>query len=262
LKEHGFYSYADDNYISKWVNNFKLKDGKYIGWIEGVTRNDFQSQQGICIINRKDQIAVPRGIAIYDKNIMQVCVCFAVRHCIEATWINDRDQFLLPKDDWKRDTEFQNDCLAFTLFHGQNRISVMEGTNHWIPFTEKQVDAKEKYDSSFMSDLISGKLKIEDLFTEQRQDHKSALTFSMQAKAVFDTGLRLWQYYHKQKDSNPNASFYDIRSHFQGRGESGKMNLRSVDAIYTELISELRDNIKILAQKIEPKVYEYGFLKE
>jgi uncharacterized lipoprotein YmbA len=40
------------------------------------------------------------------------------------------------------------------------------------------------------------------------------------------------------------------------------MNAKSADERYTALIKALRDALKILAEKIEPKVYEYGFLKE
>jgi hypothetical protein len=40
------------------------------------------------------------------------------------------------------------------------------------------------------------------------------------------------------------------------------MNTKSADAKYNELIGALRDSMKILAKKIEPKVYEYGFLME
>ena len=38
------------------------------------------------------------------------------------------------------------------------------------------------------------------------------------------------------------------------------MNAGSDDARYNELITALRQNLKRLAAKIEPKVYEYGFL--
>jgi hypothetical protein len=58
-----------------------------------------------------------------------------------------------------------------------------------------------------------------------------------------------------------NASLYDIREHFQGRNEKGKMNNTSTDQKYNELIENLRLALKILTQKIEPKVYEYEFLK-
>ena len=40
------------------------------------------------------------------------------------------------------------------------------------------------------------------------------------------------------------------------------MKTDSDDATYTRLIQNLRDRLKTLAAKIEPKVYEYGFLKK
>ena len=40
------------------------------------------------------------------------------------------------------------------------------------------------------------------------------------------------------------------------------MNATSTNKTYNELIGNLRTELKILAKKIEPKVYEYGFLKE
>ncbi|MCL1966382.1 MAG: hypothetical protein FWF67_00700, partial [Fibromonadales bacterium] len=90
---------------------------------------------------------------------------------------------------------------------------------------------------------------------------KTALKFSKTAKNVFKAGLELWKYYHAQPKCNVNASLYDIREHFQGRNAQGKMNNKSDDDKYNELIGDLRSALKELAQKIEPKVYEYGFLK-
>ena len=45
--------------------------------------------------------------------------------------------------------------------------------------------------------------------------------------------------------------------------KNGKTQMKSDsdDKIYTELLHNLRDKLKILASKIEPKIYEYGFLK-
>ncbi|MCL2118798.1 MAG: hypothetical protein FWH27_10275, partial [Planctomycetaceae bacterium] len=69
-------------------------------------------------------------------------------------------------------------------------------------------------------------------------------------------------YYYAQPGCNVNASLYDIREHFQGRNDKGKMNNTSDDETYNELIGNLRSALKVLATKIEPKVYEYGFLKK
>ena len=58
----------------------------------------------------------------------------------------------------------------------------------------------------------------------------------------------------------------DIRLHFQGstvdaKGKA-KMNPSSADETYTSLLASLRSAMKRLAKQIEPKVYEYGFLKK
>jgi hypothetical protein len=263
LGEKELLSYEGFDYFSKWVNSFKLKTGLQIGWLQGVTRNDFQNQNGITIRNKKEQIAVPRGIDIYDKNLIECCVCFTVRMCISADWLNDRDQFLFPIDKWQSDTEFQNDCLSYTLF--SNNIQSKHGPNHWIPFTEYEVGSRDKFESNFMTNFIAGKLKPdvvqEDLFGFKEKNRTTPLEFSTEARELFNAGRELWRYYHQQPNSNVNASLYDIREHFQGRNESGKMNNKSNDETYMKLIGELRAKLKQIEKKIEPKVYDYGFLK-
>lgn len=117
-----------------------------------------------------------------------------------------------------------------------------------------------------MSRFIKGKIRPEntdDLFVvnEPKPSYASPLKFSPEATAVFDAGRALWTYYHKQPECNVNASLYDIREYFQGRNDAGKMNNKSSDDTYTELIGVLREKLRQLAEKIEPKVYEYEFLK-
>lgn len=262
IKEKNFYGDSFQN-INKWLKLFYTNNKTFIGTLS--TRgNDFQNQNYIYIATQINNNVHDTKVNIIDNNLIFISIYFTVRHCIEATWLNDRDQFLYPNDNWKADKEFQNDCLAFALFHGQNRISSKEGVNHWIPFTEYEVNSREKFASNFMSKFINGKLKLEtstDLYADKTVKTSEKLTFSEESIAVFDAGRALWQYYHSQPKCNVNASLYDIREYFQGRNEKGKMNNKSSDEVYTELIGRLRDKLKLLAQKIEPKVYEYEFLK-
>ena len=262
--------------INKWIkiydeNNISKHNGN--GLIIGYMSNpspDFQQNNYLYISSHKGVEHV-NFYAFKYTNIIPGCVYFAVRHCIEATWLNDRDQFLYPNDSWQTDSEFQNDCLAFTLFHGQNRITSKEGTNHWIPFTEQEVNARQKFESNFMSNFIKAKLKTNgngNLFDNQTP-RNTPLIFSPEATAVFEAGRELWKYYHSQEfpvylggnGYNVNASLYDIKEYFQGRDKKGKMNNKSKDETYNQLIAILREKINILAQKIEPKVYLYGFLR-
>jgi hypothetical protein len=264
LKEKTFSSYEGLKSINDWIISSRNRfEEKNIGFIS-CKGNDFQNTNFIFIINNKNQLPHPRGSWVTDRNIINVSIYYAVRHCIDATWLNDRDQFLFPNEGWQKDSEFQNDCLAFTLFN--TNIQSKFGTNHWIPFTENEVNAREKFKSNFMTQFIKGKIKqeqVNDLFVvpSQVQQITKPLEFSEKATNVFNAGRELWNYYHAQPNVNVNASLYDIREHFQGRNDKGKMNNKSGDETYMKLISSLRESLKILAKKIEPKVYEYGFLK-
>ena len=254
--------------INDWLITTRSRHNeKNLGFISA-KGNDFQNVNFIFIINDKKQLPHPRGTWITDKNLIEVSIYLTVRHIIPATWLNDRDQFIYPNDSWMNDFEFQNDCLTFTLFSNSNNIQTKFGINHWIPFTEIEVDAKEKFASSFMTDFINGRLEAiaadEKLFSEHLPIgvyDNSKREFSAEAKAVFDAGRKLWRYYHSQPEVNVNASLYDIREYFQGRNDKGRMNARSTDEKYTELIGNLRRALNILAQKITPKIYEYEFLR-
>lgn len=230
---------------------------------------DFQHSNYNYIVNEKSQLPHPRGSWITGNNLIEASIYLAVRQVIPADWLNDRDQFLFPNDGWETDFEFQTNCLAYTLFHGQNRITSVQGVNHWIPFSEQEVDARDTFASHFMTDFLSGKITTESqdggLFASAQKTKKVKLKYSSEAKAVLKAGRELWRYYHStaaKSKYNVNASLYDIKEYFQGRNDKGKMNNSSSDERYNELIGKLRSALKDLAKQIEPKVYEYGFLRK
>ena len=278
---------CEDHYLSinDWIIKTRHRQNEMpIGFMVAKAA-DFQNNSYNYIASSKEQLPDPRGTLITDKNLTEIAIYYGVRHCIRATWLNDRDLFHCPNEGWKTDKEFQNDCFAAALFHTQNKISCKEGTNHWIPFTEQEVDAKEKFESHFMTDFILGKLadrqlsdqsttSLRELDAEKSFVPTGPLVFSPEATAVFDAGRELWRYYHAQPNANPNASYYDIREHFQGRSvprrgnsatsdqnlRKGRMNSRSEDAEYNHLLGNLKAAMEALRLKIVPKVYEYGFL--
>lgn len=261
IKDLHSYDDVKNGKINDWLRKYYDKKGNAIGIMHN-NKTDFQHNIQVVITSNDNK---DHTTPITAKNIIEMSTYLAVRKCITANWLNDRDQFLYPNESWQTDLEFQNDCLAYTLFN--NNIQSKYGTNHWIPFTEQEVDAKAKFESHFMTDFIKGKLQAskpnDELFDNSNHQTigNKPLVFSNEAIAVFDAGKALWKYYHAQKEVNVNASFYDIREYFQGRNDKGRMNSRSLDETYTELIGILRDKLNILAQKITPKIYEYEFLK-
>lgn len=270
------YTPPKDAYMSRWVRSFKDGSGMRLGWNEGATRNDFQSLRQLCVLSSQgENNSQPRGIWITENNLVESAVAFSVKHCMTADWLNDRDQFLYPADGWQRDVVFQGDCLVFLLFHGQNRIMSRYGVNHWIPFYEEEVRSVGTFGSRFMADYLHGRIARKPsavrngtLFDEAEADEASkAVIFdelSPEARAVLEAGRELWSYYMSQEGAFADASFYDIRERFQGRKVTGsgteKMNPSSSDIAYNGMMDRLKDVMRALAARIEPKVYEYRFL--
>jgi hypothetical protein len=176
----------EGKYIVNWLREYFDKGDGQIGYLR-FQGTDFQTSSNAFFTSKptENDIRESKITNITKSNLIEICIYLAVRLCVEPTWLNNRDQFLYPNDGWENDEEFQNNCLVFSLFHGQNRISSTHGVNHWIPFTEREVDAQEKFTSNFMSDFLKDKI------------------FSDEARAVLDAGLELWRYYHAKIKNNP-----------------------------------------------------------
>ncbi|UOR40832.1 hypothetical protein [Helicobacter pylori] len=257
--------------IHMWLKQKeKIENMEILGYIDTPTP-DFQGSPSVAIINNKNSSKRHSVyFAITSSNILFGSVFFSIRHCIKATWQNDRDQFYAPYDDaFQDDSEFKNNCLIFMLFHTQNRITSTQDINHFIPFSETEVNAKERYSSHALLDFLKGgiKEKGDSLFLNAKKENKP-LEFSPSASKVFDAGREIYRHYHTQASTNrhynANASLYDIKEFFQGRNAQGKLNLptKAKDEYYKQLYANLQDALKDLAKEIQPKVYEYGFLRE
>jgi len=250
------------NFLNDWIRPYQTETEEKLGYLV-CNGNDFQHQNEIIVLSNKSNKTSTFFKPVTISNLIMSCIYLSVRKVIPADWLNDRDQFLYPDDGWQTDRKFQNDCLAYTLFN--NNISSADGTNHWIPFTEDEVMARDSFDSHFMLSFMTGKIiqnGYSNLFEQVEDKPCIKRVFSPEAKAVFAAGRALWRYYHEQPKCNVNASFYDIREYFQGRNDKGRMNPTSDDEKYTKLLGKLRDSLKVLAKKIEPKIYEYGFLRK
>lgn len=296
IGKKNFYNIPKNKYIIDWLKNFHDKKGKQLAYLR-MQGTDISNNQGCFFANELSPNDFKKHLftKITYSNLIPLCIYLAVRCSTKRTWINDKDQFLYPKNEWQKDANFHNDCFVYIIFNeNKNKISANISPslsasgdiggeydthiNHFIPFSEQEVGAKEAFRSDFMTRFINGKIKIDSQKSQGLSLYEPCdfiptkpLDFSTQAKEVFKAGLELWRYYHAQAKSSPkylnDASLYDIKEYFQGRGESkngkqGKLNARSEDSHYNDLLANLRLCLQDLATKIQPKIYEYEFLLE
>ena len=228
---------------TKWSNDA-------IGYMCAGT-NDFQNVEYVFFLS--SGASRGHGIFVNEKNLWQCVVLFAVEHLIDHTWINHNDQFLQPNSELSQ--EFIDDCLIYMLFHGKNLTASANDlewngkkwsiVNHFIPYTEEEVGANDRFESDFMVQYMDGK------------------TFSAEAQAVLDEGKKIWAAYFKQsfnhkireelKLNRPDVGWYQIRQALKAQNESGN----SVPVSFAAFESAY----KALSEKLRPQVYQYGFLK-
>lgn len=195
----------------------------------------------------------PGAFYINPENLWQVAIIFAIRRLIKSTWLNNRDQFLQPTEPLA--DEFKTDCLLWMLFNGSNLTASANDlewnnqtwsiVNHFIPYTEAEVNAPARFESDFMVQYLSNK------------------ALSAEASAVRLAGQALWQAYFAHTDvrnvrdefklNRPDVGWYQIRNALKARNASGDyapVDFSAFEAAY-----------KTLGDKLRPQVYTLGFLR-
>ena len=193
------------------------------------------------------------GFYLTPDNLWKSAIIFSVRRLIKPTWLNDRDQFLQPTKPLSE--EFKNDCLIWMLFNRSQRTASAndlewEGekwsiVNHFIPFTEEEVNAPERFESDFMVQYMADK------------------KFSSEAKLVLEEGKVLWKAYFAHTDvrtvrdelklNRADVGWYQIRKALQARNATSDFAPVS--------FKPFENAYKALTEKLQPLVYELGFLK-
>ncbi len=277
IGEKKFYNLPKNQFLNSWIprpraNNEQtvpLKNAVSVTTAKNTATLDKWSNDaiGYFFCDSNDLQNAPRSTVIFSstyfkghgfyltaENLRRAAIVFTVRRIVKPTWMNDRDQFLQPSG--KLTDKFKNDCLIWMLFNGSNLSASADGlewngkswslVNHFIPFTETEVNAPGRFESDFMVQYLSAK------------------TFSAESQAVLDAGRVLWQAYFKHTDNRGirdklmlnrlDVGWYQIRTALKLRNESGvlpSIDFKPFEQAYAALTEQLR-----------PLVCELGFLKD
>ena len=276
IGEKTFFNIANSQFLSEWIVRPKtnkveviplknaitpataIKDLRGTKWADGAIAcmdcagNDLQHAEQHTVIFSSGYGSAG-GFIITDINLWQASVVFTIRRLIKPTWLNDRDQFLQPTA--LLSDEFKTDCLIWMLFNRCNRTASADDlewngkkwsiVNHFIPFTEAEVNAPDRFESDFMVRYLLDK------------------SLSNEADQVLMAGKILWQAYFAHTDvrtvrddlklNRCDVGWYQIRKALQARNVSGDytpVSFKPFEAVYIAL-----------TEKLQPQVYELGFLR-
>ena len=239
--------------VTKDLRGTKWSDGSIGYMLSG--GNDVQ-HSGTQTVIFSSGYGSARGYFINPQNLWQIAIVFSIRRLVKAIWLNDRDQFLQPTEPLT--DEFKSDCLIWMLFNGSNLTASANDlewngrkwsiVNHFIPYTETEVNAPERFESDFMVQYL-------------RKD--GACPLSVEANAVLDAGRILWKAYFEHTDvrsireelklNRADVGWYQVRKALQARNSSSDFPPVS--------FKPFEEAYKALTEKLQPMVYELGFLK-
>jgi hypothetical protein len=276
IGEKLFHNIPKDRFLNTWIQRPRAnavdalplknalspttstKDVRGTKWADGAIgsmlcdSNDLQGAgQGTALLS--SGFCSAGAFFVTADNFWKVAIVFAVRLLIKHSWINHNDQFLQPSAPLP--DEFKNDCLIWMLFHGKNLTASANGlewngkkwsiVNHFIPYTEAEVDAPDRFESDFMVQYLADK------------------TLSTEATAVLDAGRTLWKAFFAHTDvrtvrdqyklNRPDVGWYQIRNALAERNKSGDtapVNFKPFESAYQALTDKLR-----------PQVFSLGFLR-
>ena len=278
-----FYNIPNDQYLNVWIKRPKINSEDAIplsncitvspmskprvkNWSDNAIAymctgtNDLQNAASYTFI-LSSVAGRGNGLFVTPENLWKCAVLFTVQKIIPHTWINHNDQFLQPNSELS--DEFKSDCLVWMLFNGKNLTAGADNlvwdnrewsiTNHFIPYTEDEVNAPDRFESDFMVRYI------------EKLPHLSGTDspFSSEARAVLEEGKKLWRAYFsatdertvrdKYKLNRSDAGWYQIRGALKARSESGDFPPVSFSAFETAY--------RTLTEKLRPLVFKYDFLR-
>jgi hypothetical protein len=218
--------------------------------------NDFQNAKYITILSSPSVSA--GAFSVIEDNFEKALTLHAVRKIPKPTWLNDRNQFLIPRIEPNK--EFYNDCVIWSLFSNSNQTTALKDVsylgrvyqinNNFFPFSIQQLKHWEIKDSDFKLQVLRGENRFVANWILNND-------LSIEAKLVLDKAEVVYKLFfanlNKMVTKNWRIDTWDA-GWFQIRRCLSEHNL-ATDALDELILANAQ-----LANKILPLIEEYGFL--
>lgn len=218
--------------------------------------NDFQHAKYVVILSSPNASA--GAFTVIKDNFEKALTLHAVKKIPKQTWLNDRNQFLIPHTEPSE--EFKNDCIVWSLFSSSNETTALHNVtylqnkyqikNNFFPFRIEEITRWDINDSGFKLQIVNDENRfVADWLTKH--------DLSDAAKEVMDKAKTIYKIYfaslnqmatNKWKIETWDAGWYQIR------------RCLTEHNLATDELKELSKANEKLANKILPQIEEFGFL--
>lgn len=218
--------------------------------------NDFQHAKYVVILSSPNASA--GAFTVNQENFEKALTLHAVKKIPKPTWLNDRNQFLIPRIE--PSTEFTNDCIIWSLFAYSNETTALRD----VQYLGNTYQIKNNFFPFKISEIQNWEIKEPDFKVQMTMDNNRFVAnwianneLSEEAKEVLRKGKEVYKCYfahlnqlitHNLKINSWDAGWYQIRRCLTEHN----LGIDEIEAV--------RKSNETLANKILPQIETFGFL--
>ena len=235
-----------------------------IGCYQNMGNNIMQNNRKVALFTSNDSSNM-NGLSITKDNLLDITAAFAARKLIEGNWINDKDEYMPPNEQHPRFKEFVNDSLVYSLFHTSSNQSSLRQiefkgklwdiTNEFIWISKEEIMAlanNNGMDETYNDARVSNNRYIYQILCDRRSElSNEACNVLNKASILTRNTMKSRSLYN---EDNPQ---YQILN-----WDCGYYQLKGLwETFMKSEFLEFREAFKHLSLKMQPMVYELGFLR-
>ena len=207
-------------------------------------------------------------IDVTCDNFDKIMSFFAARRMIVPTWINSKDEYMIPNTEHPLYEQWQSDCIVYSLFNTASNQSSLRNIDYnnktwniqneffWMPVKEISNLAGGLYNKEDTNTAIEDDIEA---FGKERFVYKKlqTVTLSPDAQAVLDKATELVKTsFMYRKEFNQKHHEYHINT-----WDAGWYQIKGMLKEYDHQgLKEFNNLYKQLEDRMRPLVYELGFL--
>lgn len=207
------------------------------------------------------------GVSALNENFEDCCSAFAARKLISgeyATWINCKDEYMVPNTEHPLYEQWQSDCIVYSLFNTASNQSSLRNIEYngknWNIFNEffwmSVKDIRTIAENTAGADKVYDDL---DMYGKERFVYKKlqTVTLSPDAQAVLDKATELVKSSFQYR-----AEFDRVHPEYHiNTWDAGWYQIKGMLKQYdSEGLKQFNELYKKLEDRMRPLVYELGFL--
>lgn len=235
-----------------------------LGYFYSAGNNIEQSAMGVSLFS--SAFGNGNGHGISKDNFTKCASLFSARKLIQGNWINSKDEYLAPNEKQPKYREFELDSVIYSLFNTSSNQSSLRN----IEYKGKQWDIKNEFffmgkdeileladkngNRECYNDCAGSKDRFVYEFIKTHYDE-----FSEDAKGILEKAKEL-----VRKSFQYRGLFNDLHSEYQiNNWDCGYAQLKPLwKMFYPQEFNDFKEQYKFFSNKLRPRIYELGFLKQ